>query len=182
MWRSPVEPVQIEGGVHFAPPGYLRAARELCSRHGTLLAFDEVQTGFGRTGSLFAFQQEQATPDLLILGKSAGGSIAALGVTMTTRRVQKAAYGSLRRFDLHGSTFAGNALASAAALETLHIIQDERLVERSRDKGAALLEGLRARLDRHPLVAGIRGRGARDRAAHTGRVEGGAPASGWRSR
>ena len=154
-----VEPVQIEGGVHFAPPGYLRAARELCARHGTLLAFDEVQTGFGRTGSLFAFQQEEATPDLLILGKSAGGSIAALGVTMTTSRVQKAAYGSMRRFDLHGSTFAGNALASAAALETLRIIQDERLVERSRDTGAALLAGLRARLDGHPLVAGIRGRG-----------------------
>ena len=154
-----VEPVQIEGGVHFAPPGYLRAARELCSRHGTLLAFDEVQTGFGRTGSLFAFQQEDATPDLLILGKSAGGSIAPVGVTLTTSRVQKAAYGSMRRFDLHGSTFAGNALASAAALETLRIIQDERLVERSRDTGAALLAGLRARLDGHPLVAGIRGRG-----------------------
>jgi len=154
-----VEPVQIEGGVHFAPPGYLRAARELCSRHGTLLAFDEVQTGFGRTGSLFAFQQEDATPDLLILGKSAGGSIAPVGVTMTTSRVQKAAYGSMRRFDLHGSTFAGNALASAAALETLRIIQDERLVDRSRDTGAALLAGLRARLDGHPLVAGIRGRG-----------------------
>jgi len=154
-----VEPVQIEGGVHFAPPGYLRAVRALCSAHGTLLAFDEVQTGFGRTGSLFAFQQEDATPDLLILGKSAGGSIAALGVTMTTRRVQKAAYGSMRRFDLHGSTFAGNALAAAAALETLRIVDDERLVERSRDKGGAFLAGLRARLDGHPLVAGIRGRG-----------------------
>jgi adenosylmethionine-8-amino-7-oxononanoate aminotransferase len=124
-----------------------------------LLALDEVQTGFGRTGSMFAFQQEDATPDLLILGKAAGGSLAALGVTLTTRRVQKAAYGSMRRFDLHGSTFAGNALASAAALETLAIIADEQLVTRSRDAGAAMLAGLHARLDQHPLVADIRGRG-----------------------
>jgi putrescine aminotransferase len=154
-----MEPVQIEGGVHFAPSQYLHAVREACSTHGTLLAFDEVQTGFGRTGSLFAFQQEDATPDLLILGKAAGGSLAALGVVMTTRRVQKAAYGSMRRFDLHGSTFAGNALASAAALETLRIIEDERLVARSRDAGAVMLAGLRARLAGHPLVADIRGRG-----------------------
>jgi len=154
-----VEPVQIEGGVRFAPPGYLHGARELCTKHGSLLAVDEVQTGFGRTGSLFAFQQEAATPDFLILGKAAGGSLAALGVTLTTRRVQKAAYGSMRRFDLHGSTFAGNALACAAGLETLAILEDERLVARSRDAGAAMLAALRARLDGHPLVADVRGRG-----------------------
>jgi putrescine aminotransferase len=154
-----VEPVQIEGGVHFAPPGYLRAARELCTRHGTLLALDEVQTGFGRTGSMFTFEDEEAAPDLLILGKSLGGSIAAAGVTLTTRRIQKAAYGSMRRFDLHGSTFAGNAFASVAALETLHILQDEHLVTRSRDLGATMLAGLRDRLHGHPLVADIRGRG-----------------------
>jgi putrescine aminotransferase len=154
-----VEPVQIEGGVHFAPPGYLRAARELCTKHGTLLACDEVQTGFGRTGTMFAFQQEDATPDVLILGKAAGGSLAPVGVTMTTRRIQKAAYGSMRRFDLHGSTFAGNALASAAALETLGIIETEQLVARSRDRGAVMLAALRDRLGRHPLVCDIRGRG-----------------------
>jgi putrescine aminotransferase len=154
-----VEPVQIEGGVRFAPPGYLQEARRLCTKHGTLLALDEVQTGFGRTGSLFAFEQENARPDLLILAKAAGGSIAPLGVTMTTRRVQKLAYGSMRRFDLHGSTFAGNAFACAAALETLGIIQDEDLVGRSRDRGVAMLAALRQRLAGHPLVADIRGRG-----------------------
>jgi putrescine aminotransferase len=154
-----VEPAQIEGGVHFAPPGYLRAARELCTKHGTLLALDEVQTGFGRTGSLFAFQQEDAIPDLLVLGKSAGGSIAPVGVTLTTRRVQKAAYGSMRRFDLHGSTFAGNAFGSIAALETLRIIEDEQLASRSRDTGAAMLAAIRERLQGHPLVTDVRGRG-----------------------
>ena len=154
-----VEPVQIEGGIRFPPSGYLRAARSLCSKHGTLLAFDEVQTGYGRTGSMFAFQQEDAVPDLLILGKSAGGSIAPVAMTLTTRRVQKKAYGSMRRFDLHGSTFAGNAFACAAALETLRITADERLVERSRDLGTEMLTALRARLRNHPLVADVRGRG-----------------------
>ena len=154
-----VEPVQIEGGVHFSPPGYLEGARRLCTKYGTLLAFDEVQTGFGRTGALFAFQQEGATPDLLILAKSAGGSIASVGVTMTTRRVQKAAYGSMRRFDLHGSTFAGNAFGSVAALETLRIIEEESLVAASRDGGALMLASIRDRLRGHPLVAEIRGRG-----------------------
>ncbi len=154
-----VEPVQIEGGVHFPPAGYLAAARMLCGRHGTLFALDEVQTGFGRTGSMFAFEQEGAVPDLLILGKSAGGSIAPVAITLTTRRVRKAAYGSMRRFDLHGSTFAGHALGCAAALETLQIIEDEGLVARSRDRGVAMLEALRERLRGHPLVADIRGRG-----------------------
>ena len=176
-----VEPVQIEGGVHFAPPGYLREARQLCTRHGTLLAFDEVQTGFGRTGSLFAFQGEDATPDLLILAKSAGGSIASIGVTMTTRRVQKAAYGSMRRFDLHGSTFAGNAFASVAALETLRIIQDEGLVARSRDRGAAMLAAIRDRLRGHPLVADIRGRGLLIAIELRG-ARHVSPANGWRWR
>ena len=154
-----VEPVQIEGGIRFPPSGYLRAARMLCSTHGTLLAFDEVQTGYGRTGSMFAFQQENVIPDFLILGKSAGGSIAPIAITLTTRQVQKKAYGSMSRFDLHGSTFAGNAFACVAALETLSIIADEGLVERSRGLGAAMLTAIRDRLRDHPLVADVRGRG-----------------------
>src|SRR4029079_18780469 len=154
-----VEPAQVEGGLRFAPPAFLQKARALCTKYGTLLALDEVQTGIGRTGSLFAFQQAQMAPDLLVLGKSLGGSIAPAAVTMATRAVQKSAYGPTRRFDLHGSTFAGNAFASAAGLETLQIVHDERLAERSRDNGAAMLAGLRERLAGHPLVADVRGLG-----------------------
>jgi len=154
-----VEPVQIEGGLRFAPPAFLQKARALCTKYGTLLALDEVQTGIGRTGSLFVFQQAQMAPDLLVLGKSLGGSIAPAAVTMTTRAVQKAAYGPTRRFDLHGSTFAGNAFASAAALETLQIVHDERLADRSRDNGGVMLAALRERLAGHPLVADVRGQG-----------------------
>jgi putrescine aminotransferase len=154
-----VEPVQIEGGVRFAPDGYLQAVRSLCTRHGTLLVLDEVQTGFGRLGSLFAFHQESIVPDVLVLGKAAGGAMAAMAITMTTAAIQRKAYGSMRRFDLHGSTFAGNAFACAAALETLQIIEDERLCANCRERGDELLAGLRQRLNGHPFVRDIRGRG-----------------------
>lgn len=154
-----VEPVQIEGGLRFAPPGYFAAVRSLCSRYGALFVLDEIQTGFGRLGSLFAFQQEGVAPDILVLGKSAGGSIAAMGITMTTAKLQRQAYGSMRRFDLHGSTFAGNTFACVAASETLKIIHDERLSENARERGDELVNGLRARLHGHPLVREIRGRG-----------------------
>lgn len=154
-----VEPVQIEGGLRFAPAGYFAAVRELCSRHGALFVLDEIQTGFGRLGSLFAFQQERIAPDVLVLGKSAGGSIAAIGITMTSAKLQRQAYGSMRRFDLHGSTFAGNTFACVAATETLRILEDERLCENARARGDELVAGLRARLRGHPLVREIRGRG-----------------------
>ena len=154
-----VEPVQIEGGVRFPSDGYLAAARTLCTTYRTLLVFDEVQTGFGRLGSLFAFQQAAVVPDILVLGKSAGGSIASIGITMTSRAIQKRAYGSMRRFDLHGSTFAGNAFACTAAAETLRIIADERLCANARERGDELIAGLRQRLGGHPLVRDIRGRG-----------------------
>lgn len=154
-----VEPVQIEGGVRFPRDGYLLAARHLCAKKGALLILDEVQTGLGRTGAMYAFQHEDGTPDVVVLAKSAGGSIAPIGVTLTTSKLQKKAFGSMRTFDLHGSTFAGNAFACAAASETLRITGDEQLVTRSRDLGAEWLDALRARLAKHPLIADIRGRG-----------------------
>jgi putrescine aminotransferase len=154
-----VEPIQAEGGIVLPPPGYLREAQALCRRHGTLLILDEVQTGLGRCGTLFAFQAEGFVPDVLVLAKSLGGGIAAIGATVARRDVHREAYGSTRRFDLHGSTFAGSALACAAALETLAILEDERLVEAAAARGDRLLAGLTARLAGHPLVRAVRGRG-----------------------
>jgi putrescine aminotransferase len=154
-----VEPLQAEGGVILPPAGYLRAAQEMCRRHGTLLILDEVQTGLGRGGALFAFQDEGFVPDVLVLAKSLGGGIAPIAATLTRREWHDKAYGSTRRFDLHGSTFAGSALSCAAALETLAILEDEGLVAAARDLGCRLLEGLRRRLEGHPLVHAVRGRG-----------------------
>ena len=154
-----VEPIPAEGGVLIPPAGYLRWAQEACRRHGTLLVLDEVQTGLGRTGEMFAFQHEGFTPDVLVLAKALGGSIAPIGATLVSRRAHSAAYGSMARFDLHGSTFGGNGFAASAALETLAIVQDEALVQRSRELGAEFLEGLRTRLSGHPFVKEVRGRG-----------------------
>ena len=154
-----VEPIQAEGGVVLPPPGYLADAGALCRRHGTLFVLDEVQTGLGRTGTLFAHQAEGIAPDVLVLAKALGGGIAPAAVTVTRPDVHQRAYGSMQRFDLHGSTFAGNALACAAALETLTVLDDEKLVANSAARGEQLLDGLRRRLAGHPLVRDVRGRG-----------------------
>lgn len=154
-----VEPVQGEGGIRPAPASYLKEARELCRETGTLFVLDEVQTGLGRTGTLFAYQGEDVTPDVLVLGKALGGSLVPVSVAQTTREIHQRAYGSMSRFDLHSSTFAGNALGCALGLETLGILRDERLAENAALRGRQLLEGLRSRLAGHPLVRDVRGRG-----------------------
>lgn len=154
-----VDPGLCEMGAVYPPAGYLRAAKDLCQRHGSLLVLDEVQTGIGRTGSMFAFQQEGVTPDILALAKSLSGGIAPIGATLTTADIHHASCGRLDSFDIHFSTFGGNALSCAAALETLAIVEDERLIANGRARGAEILSGLRTRLAGHPLIRGLRGRG-----------------------
>lgn len=153
------EPVQGEGGVILPPPGYLAAAAALCRRHGALFVLDEVQTGLGRCGTLFACEAEGVVPDALVLGKALGGGLAPISAALVSRELYERAYGPMERFDLHSSTFGGNALACAVALETLDVISDERLAERSARLGARLLDRLKRGLDGHPLVHDVRGRG-----------------------
>lgn len=154
-----VEPLQAEAGVVVPPAGYLSRARELCRAAGTLLVLDEVQTGLGRTGDLFAFEKEGLVPDVLVLAKSLGGGLAPVSAAVTSRELFDRAYGSQDRFDLQSSTFGGNALACAAALETLSIIADERLVDNAREQGELLRRLLQEGLKGHPLVKEVRGRG-----------------------
>lgn len=154
-----VEPVQGEGGVRTPPPGYLAEALKLCQDNGTLLLMDEVQTGLGRCGSLFAYQQQDLVPDVLILGKALGGGMLPVSAALTTPRLHHKAYGATDRFDLHGSTFSGYALGCAAAMATLTIVEQEGLVENARQRGQQLLEGLQIGLEGHPLVRDVRGQG-----------------------
>jgi putrescine aminotransferase len=154
-----VEPIQAEAGVILPPPGYLAEVRALCDAHGTLLVFDEVQTGLGRTGARFAFQGEGVVPDVLVLAKSLGGGIVPVGATLCSTAMYQAGYGSLDRFDAHGSTFAGNPLACAAVIATLDRIDEGGLAERAKALGARLVSRLESRIGRHPLVRTIRGRG-----------------------
>lgn len=145
-----LEAVQGEGGVHVATPEFLPAAREACDRAGALLILDEVQTGMGRTGRLFAVERWGVAPDLLTLAKSLGGGVP-IGATLTTADVERAFKGS------HVSTFGGNPLACAAGTAALETIVREKLWERAERLGTKALEALRG-LDA-PSVREIRGLG-----------------------
>ncbi len=157
-----LEPVQGEGGVHVGTPEYLRAARDACDRRGALLGFDEVQTGLGRTGRMFAFEHSGVVPDLLMLAKSLAGGVP-IGATVTSSEVEGRFRGS------HRSTFGGNPLACAAGLAALEVLTRERLPERAERLGqqaAPILAGLPA--DRVREVRGLGlmwGIELRDRAA-----------------
>jgi adenosylmethionine-8-amino-7-oxononanoate aminotransferase len=157
-----VEPlVQGAAGIRVHPPGYLRQVRELTERHGVLLICDEVATGFGRTGTMFACEQERVAPDFLCLGKGLTGGYIPLAATLTTERVYEGFLGAPEdgRTFFHGHTFTGNPLACAAALATLDVFESERTLERLAPK----IELLAALLDEHvaplPTVAEIRRRG-----------------------
>lgn len=154
-----VEPILGEGGVVLPPSGYLAEAAACCRRHGALFVLDEVQTGLGRTGSLFAFEQEGLVPDFLVLAKSLGGGLVPAGLCVTSAGIFERGYGALDRFDLHSTTFGGNGLACTAAMETLDIVRDDDLAQRARARGERLMSGLRRRLSGHPFVRQIRGRG-----------------------
>ena len=145
-----LEPVQGEGGVHVASDDYLPAAREVCDRTGALLILDEVQTGLGRTGRLWAQERWGVEPDLMALAKSLAGGVP-IGATLATEAVERAFKGS------HNSTFGGNALACAAGSAALDVLLRERLWERAEALGARGLGFLRALGS--PLIREVRGLG-----------------------
>ncbi|MEM8730219.1 MAG: aminotransferase class III-fold pyridoxal phosphate-dependent enzyme [Pseudomonadota bacterium] len=152
-----LEPIQGEGGIIDPPPGYLACARALCDAYGTLLILDEVQTGLGRTGAIFAAQAENVVADVVTLAKALGGGLMPIGAVLYRENVRTVAFGVR-----HSSTFAGGALACRAGLATLEMLTENEgaLLDHVRTTGARL----RVRLDeiaaRHPdLVEGITGRG-----------------------
>jgi adenosylmethionine-8-amino-7-oxononanoate aminotransferase len=156
-----VEPlVQGAAGMLLHPPGYLRAVRELCDDFGVLLICDEVATGFGRTGTMFACEQEGVAPDLLCLAKGLTGGYLPLAATLATERIYEGflgAYEEWRTF-FHGHTYTGNPLACAAALANLDAFEEERTIERLQPK-IALLGELLAEVEGMPEVAEVRCRG-----------------------
>lgn len=141
-----VEPVQGESGVRPMPPGYLRALRMLCDSNGILLVLDEVQTGIGRTGRLFAYEHEAIEPDLLAAAKGLGAGFP-IGATLATEAV-----GAVMKPGSHGSTFGGNPLAMEVAKEVVGIISAPAFLERVREASARLMERARALVSRYPKV------------------------------
>jgi putrescine aminotransferase len=157
-----VEPIQGEAGVILPPPGYLRAARDLCTQYGTLFIADEVQTGLGRTGALFTCEAEGIEPDIICLSKALGGGMVPVGAYLTTDELWKSVYGAFDTSMLHTSTFGGywsNALACAAALTALDVTLEKDLPARARENGAYFLEGLNRLKNNYPLLKDVRGRG-----------------------
>jgi putrescine aminotransferase len=153
-----VEPIQGEGGIVIPPDGYLRALREACDRNGALLIVDEIQTGFGRTGKMFACEHDGVRPDLMTLAKALGGGVIPIGACVGTEAIWKAVYEENPL--AHTSTFGGNPVACAAGLAGIEVLLDEGLVERSQVQGERMREGFEALAGRQPdLLSAVRGRG-----------------------
>jgi len=146
------EPIQGEGGVHIAPEGFLQGLRKLCDEHGALLILDEVQTGFGRTGRMWASEHWGVSPDVMCVAKSIAGGLP-MGATLARSEIMD----SLRVGE-HTTTFGGNPLACAAACATIDIIVEERLVERARRLGGFFME-LLSNLQDLRIVRDVRGLG-----------------------
>ena len=148
-----VEPILGEGGYVVPPDGFLPALREVADRHGILLAVDEVQSGYGRTGRFFATEWTDATPDIVIMAKGIASGLPLSGILAPRRLLDQLGPGA------HGGTYGGNAVACAAALATLDVIDDEGLAERAHRLGDRMLGALRELVADHDSVAEVRGRG-----------------------
>jgi ornithine--oxo-acid transaminase len=153
-----VEPVQGKG-VNLPPAGYLEGAQAACREHGTLFVCDEVQTGIGRTGRLFALEHWGLDPDMICVAKALSGGFVPIGGVLVSAAVRERVFSSMERGVRHGSTFGGNDLAAAAGLATLGVIEREGLLERAERLGRLLLELTRPLVERYEIVRDVRGLG-----------------------
>ncbi|MGE5541917.1 MAG: aminotransferase class III-fold pyridoxal phosphate-dependent enzyme [Bacillota bacterium] len=152
-----VEPIQGEGGIVVPPPGYIKTVRGLCSKHGVLLVLDEIQTGLGRTGRLFACQEEGVSPDVMLLAKALGGGLVPIGAVLASEDAYAEEFAKK-----HSSTFAGNTLACRVGIASLDMLtgNDYMLLDNVRRNGEILKRGLDALRERFPQVLrSVRGRG-----------------------
>jgi ornithine--oxo-acid transaminase len=147
-----VEPIQAEAGILMPPDGYLKKAKKLCEKHNVLFIADEIQTGLGRAGKLFACEYEEVKPDLLVIGKSLGGGFYAISAVLSPREIL-----GLFKPGEHGSTFGANPLACAVARESIRLIKEEKMVENSAEQGKYFLEKLKTLESRH--IKEVRGKG-----------------------
>jgi acetylornithine aminotransferase/acetylornithine/N-succinyldiaminopimelate aminotransferase len=147
-----MEPIQGEGGVNVPSDDYLKKVRSWCDKKGILLILDEIQTGIGRTGTLFAYEQYGVEPDIMTLAKGLGGGVA-IGAFMAKDKVSVFEHGE------HGSTFGGNPLACAAGYATLNYMLKNGVVDNCRRVGAYLEKSIDGLKKKSPLVVGVRGRG-----------------------
>lgn len=147
-----VEPIQAEAGILIPPAGYLKKAKEICEKNNVLFIADEIQTGLGRTGKMFACQHENVRPDVAVIGKSLGGGCYAISAVLSNRDVM-----GLFTPGSHGSTFGANPLACAVAREALRVLEEEKMLENAAELGSYFLEKLKTITSVH--IKEIRGKG-----------------------
>jgi len=153
-----VEPIQGHG-VHVAGPDYLREVARLCKQHGTLFVADEVQTGLGRTGRMWAVEHWGAEPDMILMAKALSGGFVPVGAVGMRKEIFDKLFSSMIRAPIHGSTFSKNNLAMAAGIATLRVMKEENLVEHAAKLGEGLIADLRALVDKHEFLHEVRGKG-----------------------
>lgn len=154
-----LEPIQGEGGIIVPPDGYLRKVRSLCDKYETLMIVDEIQTGLGRTGNNFACQEDNILPDIMCVAKSLGGGVMPVGAFITRKEIWNKAYGSMDKALLHTSTFGGNAMAAAAAVEAINQLYKLNLSQEAKEKGEYFLAALKEMKEEYELLADVRGKG-----------------------
>jgi acetylornithine/LysW-gamma-L-lysine aminotransferase len=148
-----VEPIQGEGGVRVPPDGYLKEVREICDEKGAIMIADEVQTGFGRTGRIFACEHAGVTPDVLCMAKAVGGGVP-LGITIAKQEIM-----SSLKLGEHSTTFGGSPLVCAAASAAIEVLTSERLAERAAELGAYFMQRLARLQTKYGTVREVRGKG-----------------------
>ena len=148
-----IEPIQGEGGVHEATPEYMQTIRDLCDEYGAMMMLDEVQTGMGRTGRWFGYQNYEVTPDIITLAKTLGGGVA-IGAMMARPEIAASLVPGT-----HASTFGGNPLACAAGIAVIEAIEEEKLIDNAVKMGAYTRQKLEALKEKYPVIDHVRGRG-----------------------
>jgi putrescine aminotransferase len=154
-----VEPIQGEGGVIVPDAGYLKKAQELCHHYNVLTIFDEIQTGLGRTGKMFACEYDNVSPDIMTIAKSLGGGVMPIGAFITTEDVWNKAFGGMEKCLLHTSTFGGNTWACAAGIASINAVVEKELPKKALEMGEYLLNGLKELKKHYPMIKDVRGRG-----------------------
>ena len=148
-----LEPIQGESGIHVPPNGFLQDVRKICDENGSLLVFDEIQSGLGRTGSMWASEHWETTPDIMCLAKGIAGGVP-MGVTLVKPDIL-----SVMKKGEHSSTFGGNPLACAAGTATLQALTQDGLVENAKNMGEKFLHGLNDLKSKHKIIREVRGKG-----------------------
>jgi ornithine--oxo-acid transaminase len=154
-----LEPIQVGAGIILPPDGYHKAVQDLCRKHKALFIMDEIHTGFGRTGAFLASERLGVEPDLIALSKGMSGAMVPVSAVVTRKDVIKGVYNRLDRSCVHASTFMGNNLAMIAGLATLHVLETEKLIEKGRERGEALVAALKPFEQKYELVKQVRGMG-----------------------